>query len=71
MTTETESKPNKPAFIAYHVRDGRGEKGFFTRIGAAFANADGKGYNVVLDCLPIDGRITLRVPSDPPESGRA
>jgi hypothetical protein len=64
MTTETKTstKPSsKPAYLAYHVRDGKGEKGFFTRIGAAWPNADGKGFNVKLEVVPLDGRITLRL----------
>lgn len=66
MTTETNTtKSSKPAYIAYHVRDGRGEKGFFTRIGAAWPNADGKGFNVQLDVAPLDGRITLRLNEEP------
>lgn len=54
-----------PSHIVYHVRDGReGDKGFWTRVGAAWPHTDGKGLNVQLDAVPLDGRITLRVPSD-------
>ena len=63
MTTETkpQTKSSKPAYSAYHVRDSKGDKGFFTKIGAAWANADGKGFNIQLDVVPLDGRITLRL----------
>jgi hypothetical protein len=62
MTEMTTTKTRTPSHIAYHVRDGKpGEKGFFNRIGVAFANADGRGFNLVLDCVPLDGRVTLRV----------
>ena len=64
--TETETKPasgKAPTYIAYQVRDGN-EKGFFTRIGAAWAHKDGKGFNVQLDSVPLNGRITLRLPSE-------
>ena len=61
MTETTPTKSRTPAYIAYHVRDGKTEKGFFTRIGAAWPNADGKGFNIQLDVVPLDGRITLRV----------
>ena len=69
MTTETNTTTKKPAFVAYHVknRDGGGE-GYWTRVGVAFANNDGKGFNVLLDVIPLDGRITLRVPSEKPQS---
>ena len=54
-----------PTYIAYHVRDrGEGEKGFFTRIGAAWAHGDGNGFNIQVDCFPLDGRIVLRTPSE-------
>ena len=68
MTDENSSKSNKPTFIAYTVKNRPGDKdGIFTRIGAAFANADGKGDNGVLDCIPLDGRITLRVQTEKPQ----
>ena len=54
-----------PSHIAYQVREGG--KGFFTRIGAAWQHKDGKGFNVQLDCVPLDGRISLRVASEKKE----
>lgn len=57
-----------PSHIAYHVRDREGGKGFWTRIGSAWAHQDGNGFNVQLDGLvPLDGRITLRVASEKKE----
>ena len=68
LDNKTETKNGKsPAFIAYQVRDRDGEKGFWTRIGAAFAHADGKGYTIQVDAVPLDGRINLRVPSEKKE----
>ena len=62
MTDTTNSKA--PTHIAYHVREGK-EKGFFTRIGSAWLNKDGKGFNIQLDGLvPLDGRITIRIASE-------
>ena len=64
-TDETQTTTSKsPAFIAYQVRGKKGEKGYFTRIGAAWPQANGKGFNIQLDALPIDGRIALCVPSE-------
>jgi hypothetical protein len=63
-TTETAGSKN-PSHIAYHVRDREGGKGFWTRIGTAWAHQDGKGFNVQLDGLvPLDGRIAFRIPSE-------
>jgi hypothetical protein len=71
MTTkkETTTKSSKPAYIAYHVRNNKDEQGeaFWTRIGVAFSHQDGKGYNLLIETIPLDGRITLRVPSEKTE----
>ena len=60
------SNPKTPTHIAYHVRDINGEdnEGFWTRIGSAWAHRDGKGFNIQLECMPIDGRISLRAASE-------
>ncbi len=65
MTKKQETTTSKrPTHAAYHVLDTKSGKGFWTRIGSAWAHADGKGFNVQIDVVPLDGRITLRVPSD-------
>ena len=66
-TTETSKSP---AMIAYSVRDA-GEESYWDRVGAAFAHKKGGGYDVVLDSLPLSGRITLRVPSEKAEKEAA
>lgn len=58
---------NSPQYIAYHVKDPtageNGDKrGVWTKVGAAWANKDGKGFSVVLDVIPLDGRLMLREP---------
>jgi len=60
----TAAASKSPSHTAYQVRDGRNGKGFWTRIGSAWPHADAQGFNVQLDCLPLDGRITLRVVSE-------
>ncbi len=68
MKTEQKNEarnPKAPSHIAYHVREREGSKAFWTRIGSAWANADGKGFNIQLDGLvPLDGRITIRVATE-------
>jgi hypothetical protein len=66
-TTNQTASAKTPSHIAYQVRDREGGKGFFTRIGAAWQHKDGKGFNVQLDCVPLDGRISLRVASEKKE----
>jgi len=50
-----------PTHAAFHVRDTKDGKGFWTRIGSARAHKDGKGFNILLDVMPLDGSIKLRV----------
>jgi hypothetical protein len=64
-TSKTEAPASKsPSHVAYQVRDREGGKSFWTRIGAAWAHADGNGFNIQLESVPLDGRITLRVATD-------
>ena len=61
-----------PSHIAYAVREGSGDRGFWTRIGAAWHHEDGVGLTLQLDLVPVkDGRIVLRVPKDKPETETA
>ena len=65
--TDTNTQPGTskiPSHIAYQVRDLDNGKSFWTRVGKAWANADGKGFNIQLETAPLDGRITLRVASE-------
>ena len=66
MTTSKKSDaPSKgPTHIAYQVRDRDGQKGFWTRIGSAWPHADGNGFNIQIEVVPLDGRITLRVATE-------
>lgn len=54
----------QPAYRAYTVVKREGADDYWLAIGAAFPHADGGGFNVVLQALPIDGRIVLRLPKD-------
>ncbi len=52
---------NDPVLVAYTVKDRRGEKSIWRRIGVAFPHDKGSGLTVVLNALPLnfDGRIVL------------
>jgi hypothetical protein len=71
MTTnhKDETRSSKaPSHIAYQVRDREGGKGFWTRIGAAWAHkGEGNGFTIQLECIPLDGRIVLRLASETKE----
>lgn len=66
-TPSTTTASKAPSHVAYHVRDRDNGKGFWTRIGSAWVHGDGQGFNIQLDTVPLDGRITLRFPSEKPE----
>lgn len=55
MTTKT-----PPDFRAYTAIKREGQKDFWVDVGAAFLHQDGAGMNVVLQAMPLDGRIILR-----------
>ncbi len=54
----------QPAYRAYTVVKREGADDFWLAIGAAFMHQDGDGYNIVLQALPIDGKVVLRLPKD-------
>lgn len=60
MTKKT--KPQAPALIAWHVREGKDGKAFWTRIGAAWTHQNGDGHTLQLDLYPLNGRIVLLPP---------
>jgi hypothetical protein len=52
----------QPTYQAYTVVKREGQDDFWLAIGAAFMHQDGDGYNVVLQALPINGKVVLRLP---------
>lgn len=64
-TTNQPAAAKAPSHVAYQVRERGQSESYWTRIGAAWAHADGQGFSLQLDAVPLDGRITLRVPSEP------
>ena len=56
---------SKPVYYAYIVKEytvGRELRSAWNRVGAVFAHKDGEGFDIMLDALPVDGRLTLRKP---------
>jgi hypothetical protein len=50
---------NDPVLIAYAVHRDKSGKCHWTRIGRAFPHDAGAGLTVLLDSMPLDGRIVL------------
>lgn len=44
------------------VVDGEGDNAFWTKIGAAWEHKDGKGFNILLTAMPLNGRLVIRQP---------
>jgi hypothetical protein len=56
----TEKKSNRPTHTLFHVT-GEGDAQNWTRIGAAWAHQDGKGFNLDVEMIPMKpGRFVVR-----------
>jgi hypothetical protein len=56
---------NRPTHRLYAVRKLGDDKSHWTPIGAAWSNRDGKGFNIKLNLLPLDGsEIVMREPRE-------
>jgi hypothetical protein len=66
-STNQPASSKVPTHIAYHVRNTEDGKSFWTRIGATWPHGDGKGFNLDIDLVPLNGKITLRLPAEKPE----
>jgi hypothetical protein len=68
----TESKaPTHRAVIGRDYKDAAGtDKTHWTEIGAAWPIKEGKGLRVVLDAIPVDGKLML-LPNEPKTQGNS
>ncbi len=57
----------QPAYRAYTVIKREGQDDYWLNVGTAFPHKDGDGYNIILQALPIDGKIVLRPPKEDDE----
>ena len=53
-------QPPAPTHRVYTVIKRDGQDDYWLNIGLAFPHKDGKGFNVVLQALPLDGKIVCR-----------
>lgn len=56
-----------PAFRAYSVIKREGREDYWLNLGIAYPHDDNQGYNLLLQALPLDGKIVLRVYKDEEE----
>ena len=55
-----DKQPAAPTHRVYTVIKREGQDDYWLNIGLAFPHKDGKGFNVVLQALPLDGKIVCR-----------
>ena len=59
---------HQPTHRAYSVIEREGEEDYWLNLGVAFPHKDGKGFNIMLQAIPLDGKIVCReVTDDTPE----
>lgn len=49
-----------PDFKAFTVIERSGQKNIWVDVGVGFVHGDGAGINVLLQAMPLDGKIVLR-----------
>ena len=59
-----ERQPNTPTHRAYSVIRREGQDDYWLNIGLAFPHKDGKGFNIMLQAFPLDGKIVCREIAD-------
>ena len=62
MAEKSESK--QPTHRAYSVIRREGQDDFWLNLGLVFPHKDGNGFNIMLQALPLDGKIVCREISD-------
>lgn len=66
----TEVRPsNRPTHRVYAVKERKSGDNTWQEIGAAWSHSDGKGFNLKLEYLPLNGaELVIRVPKERSES---
>jgi hypothetical protein len=67
MAEKSESK--QPTHRAYSVIRRDGQDDFWLNLGLVFPHKDGDGFNIMLQALPLDGKIVCREISDDDQNG--
>jgi hypothetical protein len=58
--TTTSKRPTHTAFSVRDYTVGGEKKADWTPIGVAWAHQDGEGFDIVLEALPVNGRVAIR-----------
>lgn len=55
-----DKQPTAPTHRAYTVIRREGQDDYWLNIGVVFPHKDGDGFNLILQALPLDGKIVCR-----------
>ena len=69
MAEKSESR--QPTHRAYSVIRREGQDDFWLNLGLVFGHKDGKGFNIMLQAFPLDGKIVCREITAEEEAGDA
>ena len=58
--TLSDNNTNRPSHRLFNVT-GDGDNARWTDIGVAWATKDGKGFTLVLNAIPVNGRVVMRI----------
>ena len=64
----------KPTHGVYSIRtyqSGSEQRSEWTKLGVAWAHRGGKGFNIKLGCLPLDGELTIYPLADRKDDNQA
>jgi hypothetical protein len=70
-------QPQQPTYRAYSVIKREGQDDYWLNLGLAFPHKDGKGFNIMLQAIPLDGKVVCReitddeAAQDPPRQERS
>jgi hypothetical protein len=53
-------QPQQPTHRAYSVIKRDGQDDYWLNLGIVFPHKDGKGFNIMLQAFPLDGKIVCR-----------
>ena len=63
-------QPAAPTHRAYSVIRREGQDDYWLNMGLVFPHKDGNGFNLILQALPLDGKIVCReITEEAPQEG--
>jgi len=62
-----ERETARPTHRAYSVIKREGQDDYWLNLGLVFSHKDGSGFNIILQALPLDGKIVCREISEADE----